>query len=144
MLEQGLELDLPTVQLRHALPDGSWHVDWMIAPDGSGKGRLVTFRLPGKLEVLEAGEHMGVERIADHRRAYLEYEGLISGGRGVVKRLNAGRVLACCGDGRRIFLHVRWAQDEQYLMLELESGSQWQVSAARREDIYGSGCACPS
>ena len=33
---------------------------------------------------------IAAERIGDHRRAYLDYEGPVSGGRGSVKRFDAG------------------------------------------------------
>jgi hypothetical protein len=51
-------------------------------------GGLVTFellRLPTGKELFEA------RRLADHRLAYLEYEGHISGNRGNVVRLDRGR-----------------------------------------------------
>lgn len=37
-----------------------------------------------------AGTTVAAERIGDHRKAYLDYEGPVSGGRGSVKRLDAG------------------------------------------------------
>jgi len=48
---------------------------------------LLTFRV-GVLPTL--ADRFEAERIADHRRAYLEYEGGISGGRGSVRRLVGG------------------------------------------------------
>ena len=33
---------------------------------------------------------VGVEKLGDHRREYLEYEGAVSGGRGVVRRITSG------------------------------------------------------
>lgn len=38
----------------------------------------------------QAGERIAAERIGDHRKAYLEYEGPVSGGRGTVRRWDAG------------------------------------------------------
>jgi hypothetical protein len=77
------------VLLRHELPDGTSHFDWMIEHPG-GQG-LVTFR------VLVRIDQMGVtqfeaERIGQHRREYLDYEGPVSGGRGEVSRVAMGRV----------------------------------------------------
>ena len=37
-----------------------------------------------------AGAKAEVQRIADHRKIYMEYEGEISGGRGTVKRVAEG------------------------------------------------------
>jgi hypothetical protein len=39
---------------------------------------------------VSASDDVAVERLADHRAAYLEYEGPVSGGRGQVSRLAAG------------------------------------------------------
>lgn len=86
------------VLLRHELPSdttreghagqGSWHYDWMIEEEGSE--RLVCFRVMVRVDALERGTRFEGERLADHRRAYLEYEGEISGGRGHVTRVAAG------------------------------------------------------
>lgn len=40
--------------------------------------------------MIAASNAVEVERIADHRLAYLDYEGPISGGRGTVRRLDGG------------------------------------------------------
>ena len=64
-------------------------------------------------------------RIADHRRAYLDYQGPVSGGRGRVDIVSAGRVeLAHC-DGQR------WrgvAQGRGGFVLAQVRGDQWQWS----------------
>jgi hypothetical protein len=36
------------------------------------------------------GEVVNAERLPDHRLAYLEYQGEIAGGRGIVRRVEAG------------------------------------------------------
>jgi len=84
--------DRPTVQLLHELPDGSAHVDWMLATDPQGERPLITFRLPGRVDELESGQVMEAHRIVDHRPAYLTYEGPVSGDRGTVRRLRGGVV----------------------------------------------------
>jgi hypothetical protein len=50
-------------------------------------GALLTWRLDA---VPEVGGRVNATRIGDHRLAYLEYEGLVSGGRGSVRRIDAG------------------------------------------------------
>ncbi|MHC4102453.1 MAG: hypothetical protein ACYSW1_16415 [Planctomycetota bacterium] len=80
----------PTVQLLHELPDGSRHVDWMIAQDPRGRDPLVTFRVQQRVDDLPAGQRIEAVRLADHRPAYLAYEGPVSGDRGTVKRLARG------------------------------------------------------
>ena len=83
---------LPMVELLHTLPDGTVHVDWMIAQDPEASHSLITFRLPRPLTELKPGEELIARRIADHRPSYLTYEGTISGGRGTVRCLARGRV----------------------------------------------------
>ncbi len=97
-----------SVQLRHETPDEPTHIDWMIASTPvdafDAVGPLVTFRAPDRLDALAAaGDHAGLERIADHRPRYLDYEGPLSDDRGVVTRVWRGRLLvdACDATGVR-------------------------------------------
>lgn len=75
-----------SVLLRHDLPDGTWHYDWLIDPVGEGQPQernLIAFRVrlrPDRTDSFDA------ERLADHRREYLSYEGPLSGERGNVRR----------------------------------------------------------
>ncbi|MCH2134284.1 MAG: hypothetical protein MK116_11085 [Phycisphaerales bacterium] len=98
--------DTSTVQLRHELPDGSWHIDWMLARDETSK--LVTLRLPGRLDRLETGSTVEGDFLDHHRRRYLQYEGPLSDNRGHVQRVAAGQVLdwACHGD--EWWITVQW------------------------------------
>ena len=77
----------PTVLLRHDLPDGSHHFDWMLARDDHGP--LRTFRLDR--DVSQDSASFEAEPLADHRRMYLAYEGEISGNRGSVVRVARGQ-----------------------------------------------------
>ena len=75
-----------TVLLRHEVAEGAGHFDWLIErPDG---GRLIAFRVRERID--EGARAWEGERIADHREAYLEFEGEVSGGRGRVTRVAAG------------------------------------------------------
>ncbi|MFT5422297.1 MAG: hypothetical protein ACI89L_000054 [Phycisphaerales bacterium] len=99
--------------LRHDLPDGSWHLDLLIAPGPESEPEpdfdparpLFTLRLPG--QTLPLPNHpdcqgFQAERIADHRAVYLDYEGPVSGGRGRVTRLASGTAGEfSTGDGGR-------------------------------------------
>lgn len=78
------------VLLRHTLPDGSWHYDWML--ETLAGGPLVTFRVQHRPDAPET-RWFEAERIADHRREYLMYEGPVSGNRGEVRRVGAGVVI---------------------------------------------------
>lgn len=73
------------VLLEHDAPDGL-HWDLMIARPS--RERLATWRLAAN--PLAGAFPIAAERIADHRRAYLDYEGEVSGRRGHVRRLDRG------------------------------------------------------
>lgn len=62
------------------------HYDLMI--DFDGRGGLATWRLARLPHGL--CDQVPAERLADHRRAYLEYEGEIRGNRGRVRRVDQG------------------------------------------------------
>lgn len=78
------------VLLRHRLPDGSWHFDWMFraTPDAIG---LASFRVTAPIHHPET-DWFDAEQLGDHRDAYLTYEGPVSGGRGDVARVVSGWV----------------------------------------------------
>ncbi|MAY75045.1 MAG: hypothetical protein CMJ31_10085 [Phycisphaerae bacterium] len=74
------------VLLRHILPDGGWHLDWLIErPDTSTEHRLLSFRT--EVDPIEAEGPFEATAMPDHRAAYLEFEGEVSGGRGTVTRI---------------------------------------------------------
>lgn len=78
----------PFVVLLHTLPDGTAHWD-LCLDEGQ---MLATWQLlddPGKLA---SGTivSLSARRIADHRRAYLDYQGPVSGNRGHVVRVDSG------------------------------------------------------
>lgn len=76
-----------SVILRHDTPDGGTHLDWMTLLEN---GRLMTFRVDTRPD--EALGRFEATRLVDHRAAYLDYEGEISGGRGRVTRVARGEV----------------------------------------------------
>lgn len=81
------------VLLRHELPDGSWHHDWLIEPRDAGRSvgpSLIAFRIGPEIAWPPAGGFVAI-RLAPHRREYLTYEGPVSGGRGRVHRVAAGK-----------------------------------------------------
>lgn len=87
-----------TVILRHTLPDGSWHHDWLVEREGN---ELVPTWRTGHIrpddQQVQAFE---AQRIGEHRALYLGYEGEVSGGRGRVERLASGEIEECqWGDG---------------------------------------------
>jgi len=84
------------VVLAHTRADGT-HCDLML----EAKGTLVTWALDN-LELLVNSPEAQGRRLPDHRTAYLEYEGPISGGRGSVKRIAAGSILKLDRDDCRV------------------------------------------
>jgi len=104
-----LHKNVPTVQLRHTMADGSWHVDWLIGRDEAGAMPLICFRLTRPLAELEEGVETVIERIADHRPEYLEYEGELTGGRGCVTRLDRGTVAVQAVREQSIELASTWS-----------------------------------
>ncbi len=72
------------VILHHRQRDGE-HWDFMIEQADA----LATWRLEREPLACD-GETIPAERIADHRKAYLEYEGPVSRDRGEVSRIESG------------------------------------------------------
>ncbi len=73
-------------------PGHADHYDLMLLlePCDDGERRVLkTFATPADVFPDPAPE-MFLKRIQDHRRAYLDYEGAVSGGRGAVTRVDAG------------------------------------------------------
>lgn len=100
-----------TVLLRHELPDGSGHYDWLL--ECPGREGLITFRVSERIDLREC-LGFGATRLGDHRRAYLTYEGPVPPGRGAVKRVAQGTceveegagtigVRACFGGQVRVY-----------------------------------------
>jgi len=71
---------------------GPTHYDLMIV---SGPA-LATWQLSGDPQALAAGQAAAARRLADHRRAYLTYEGPVSKGRGRVEILDSGDCEVVC------------------------------------------------
>jgi hypothetical protein len=69
------------------------HFDFMV--ELSARAPLATWRAPRWPPA--TGDYF--ERLPDHRNAYLEYEGPVSGDRGTVLRVAAGACEAQLGDG---------------------------------------------
>ncbi|MEE2906627.1 MAG: hypothetical protein VX527_02235 [Planctomycetota bacterium] len=109
----------PTVQLRHELPDGQWHVDWMLARDATSP--LVTIRLNDRLDQLEKGLTVLGNFLGEHRRRYLTYEGPLTDGRGEVRQIASGHLLDWVCDGDKWWITVQWDNGlRQQLQVHIE------------------------
>ena len=94
------------VLLRHVLGDGTSHLDWMM--ERPGAAGLLSFRLAEGVDP-RRGERFEAERIGEHRREYLEYEGPVSGDRGVLRRVADGECRVEVGEGEG--LEMTWYFD---------------------------------
>ena len=118
--------DTATVLLRHGLPDGSWHHDWMIDP---GDDRpLITFRTNAMIPDVERFE---AERIGDHRRAYLTYQGPVSGGRGEVTRVAEGAARLIDASERSLVVDVAFAGRQWVRWEGIGPGEAWVFRRGR-------------
>lgn len=112
----------PTVQLRHELPDGQWHVDWMLARDETSL--LVTIQLDDRLDTLGKGFTVVGNFLGDHRRRYLTYEGPLSDGRGEVRQITSGHLLEWVCDGDNWWITVQWSNGPRQQLRVQASGDQ--------------------
>ncbi len=76
---------LSYVILEHSV-NGTKHFDLML--EAPGQENLRTLQLQARL--LKSGDACAFKELEPHRRAYLEYEGEVSGNRGHVKRVERG------------------------------------------------------
>jgi hypothetical protein len=106
------------VILEHDHPVLHW--DLMLEADGV----LQTWRLERAPE--EPGGTINATALGDHRSAYLDYEGPVSGGRGIVRRWDAGTFdeePASTPDARRLTFHGKRVQGS--VMLTRIEGMAW-------------------
>ena len=84
---------------------GADDVHWDLMVEAGPDQPLVTFQLRGPPE----GAGAAGRRTPDHRRAYLDYEGPVSGGRGAVSIWDRGAVVDEQGDPRAPRWRARFA-----------------------------------
>lgn len=113
------------VVLHHVLSAGS-HWDLMLERCDT----LVTWQLAAPPEVAAAGPTVA-QRIADHRKAYLDYEGPVSGGRGSVRIADAGtcRILVEAPDEWRFELAGRILRGTFRLARQPENADRWLLQS---------------
>ncbi len=70
----------------------------------------------------DADDDVSAEPLADHRRAYLDYEGPVSGGRGEVRRWDAGDFLLLEEDAGRLRLRLDGAKLKGVATIERPDG----------------------
>ena len=90
------------VLLEHRTQSGAVHWDFLI--EVPGRELLATWRL-AENPTQQAGEIIA-ERIADHRSAFLEYEGPLSADRGSVRRVDRGTATVRRWDNRGLLAEL--------------------------------------
>lgn len=91
------------------------HWDWML----EWEGRLRTWRLE---QAPDSADRIAAEVLPDHRLAYLDYEGPISGGRGTVVQWDSGTYRGE-PDGEPVRLTVAGRRLSGTVCLECEAGA---------------------
>lgn len=110
------------VILQHITPphaERGTHYDLMLELDG----KLLTWAIP---EPPRAGLQTAVTKLPDHRLAYLDYEGPISGDRGEVRRVDAGEY-ECCQDDTSASIELRSPNGDLHVKLHHQSGDEWMA-----------------
>ena len=112
------------VLLLHETPEGyarGTHFDLMLEAEGV----LRTWALDA---LPAAGATVAAERLADHRLAYLDYEGEVAGGRGHVRRVDQGDYTTVEEAPDRILMDICGRQLRGRLMLVRDMTNQrWSV-----------------
>lgn len=107
------------VLLKHTLPDGSFHYDWMLArtaePEDDDRD-LVTFRVADRID-RGMTDPVRTVRLDDHRAAYLHFEGDIGRGRGSVRRVDAGECVIERDEPGAFVARIRWGGGDWITLL---------------------------
>jgi hypothetical protein len=99
------------------------HFDLMFE-DVDDPQRLISFRSP----IWPIRSRVEVEMLPFHRRAYLDYEGQVSGGRGSVRRASEGvySYFRSSLPGDDWLVRLRWS-DGSGILSFISSGGSWTV-----------------
>lgn len=120
---------LATVVLFHDAPPahGGPHHDWLIEdPTAAADGPLWAARVVRRPEEWLGGWDLHV--LPPHRRHYLSFEGPVSGGRGSVRRVDAGQVTPLeWSEGRKV-LDVNLAGFRGRVELTPVDGGLWRAT----------------
>ena len=98
---------------------------WDLLIELAGQDRLPAWRL--LQNPLDTPFPINAERIDDHRRAYLDYEGEISGGRGFVRRLDRGPAEVRAFDDARVLLVLGGEDLRGRFELLCEGNQTWRM-----------------
>ena len=118
------------VILKHTLPGGSWHFDWLLQTTDDPESRLLTFRSghhrPDRVGSFDA------DRLPDHRAIYLDYEGPISEGRGEVARISTGEICEFALSDESCSAVIVYPGNRLRFEGELLAGDRWRFVVSPR------------
>ncbi len=100
---------LPTVMLEHITRTGR-HYDWLMGLPGSQRdpeSRLWAARTQWPTRTWRYSAKLELTPLPLHRTVYLNYQGPLTGNRGVVRRIDTGDVLPLIWTRSRMVLDVR-------------------------------------
>jgi len=117
-------MDRPFVILHHT-GYGEAHYDLMV----QNGDVLATWQAPVDPTSLAVGQSVALEKLPDHRLAYLTYEGPIRGGRGSVRRIEGGQADVIERTDSR--WHVRLAGEQGSVEMELKAAGEGQWRCTR-------------
>ena len=112
-----LEHDHPFLHWDLMLEAGDALRTWRLLED------LRDFQNPGDLVI-------AAETLPDHRLAYLDYEGPVSGNRGFVKRWDAGEYELIAEDDSRIRIALSGERIRGEFELRCDDNGDWRFTAA--------------
>ncbi|MCC6427617.1 MAG: hypothetical protein IT435_12450 [Phycisphaerales bacterium] len=113
-----------TVLLQHDLPSGSRHFDWLIQVTEDPAAPVLAFRTAIRIDRPEALV-FSAERIGDHRAFYLEHEGEVSGGRGMVVRVAHGLIAKQAVEPHRAMIEADFGSGPARLVGAEMHGGIW-------------------
>ncbi len=108
-------------------------VHWDFLLEVAGQESLATWRL-SENPVATSGA-IRAERIGDHRRAYLDYEGPISGGRGSVRRVDRGAAVVEALDNARLTVTLDGEHLKGRYAIRTEPRGGFVFERAERENV---------
>jgi hypothetical protein len=118
---------LPTYVILHHTAHGPEHWDFMLDTGNA----LATWQLLDDPSLLNIENHDPIRatRIGDHRRAYLNYEGPVSGGRGKVHRIDQGTCEMIEQTKKSWTIHLKGTilQGTFRLTLEHRRSNEWSL-----------------
>ncbi len=120
--------------LLHHLPDGSSHVDVLVARDdrplGNDEREVPTWRSSTRPDTAPNGALLSLDRIGDHRALYLRLDGPreLGGDRGLVAPLRSGSA-----ELRAESLVIAWDDGGESWWSVSEDDGGWRLRVERNE-----------